>query len=63
MAPPYSLEECQIHAALDDGSTHSRDDEVFWRKDGTSFPVDYVSTPILQDGEVVGSVVTFKGIE
>ena len=58
----YPVEECPIHAALEDGATHSRDDEVFWRKDGTSFPVEYVSAPILQDGEVVGSVVAFKDI-
>jgi diguanylate cyclase (GGDEF)-like protein/PAS domain S-box-containing protein len=59
---PYPREECPIHAALKDGATHSSDDEVFWRKDGTSFPVEYVSTPILQDGEVVGAVVTFRDI-
>src|SRR5215203_545459 len=59
---PYPREQCPIRAALVDGATHSRDDEVFWRKDGTSFPVEYVSTPILQDGEVVGAVVTFKDI-
>jgi len=59
---PYPREQCPIRAALVDGATHSRDDEVFWRKDGTSFPVEYVSTPILQDSEVVGSVVTFKDI-
>src|SRR3712207_2249400 len=40
----------------------SRDDEVFWRKDGTSFSVEYTSTPIFEDGEVVGAVVTFKDI-
>ena len=59
---PYPLEQCPIHAALEGGATYSKDDEVFWRKDGTSFPVEYVSTPILQEGEVVGSVVTFKDI-
>src|SRR5215208_6416235 len=59
---PYPREQCPIRAALVDGATHSRDDEVFWRKGGTSFPVEYVSTPILQDSEVVGSVVTFKDI-
>jgi diguanylate cyclase (GGDEF)-like protein/PAS domain S-box-containing protein len=59
---PYPREECPIHAALEDKSTHSRDDEVFWRKDGTSFPVEYMSSPILQDGEVVGAVVTFRDI-
>jgi diguanylate cyclase (GGDEF)-like protein/PAS domain S-box-containing protein len=58
----YPEEECPIYAALKTGATHSRDDEVFWRKDGTSFPVEYVSTPILQAGEVVGAVVTFKDI-
>src|SRR3712207_1436573 len=59
---PYPEEQCPVYAALKTGATHSRDDEVFWRKDGTSFPVEYVSTPILQDSEVVGSVVTFKDI-
>ena len=59
---PYASEDCPVHATLQDGSTQSRDDEVFWRKDGTSFPVEYVSTPIHQDGEVVGAVVTLKDI-
>src|SRR5919112_2217000 len=59
---PYPREECPIQAALEDGATHRREDEVFWRKDGTSFPVEYISSPILQDNEVVGAVVTFKNI-
>jgi len=59
---PYPREECPIHAALEDGATHRREDEVFWRKDGTSFPVEYISSPILQDSKVVGAVVTFKDI-
>jgi diguanylate cyclase (GGDEF)-like protein/PAS domain S-box-containing protein len=60
---PYPSEECPIYAAFTTGTTHSRDDEVFWRKDGTSFPVEYVSTPILiEDGEIVGAVVTFKDV-
>ena len=59
---PYPREECPIQAALEDGATHRREDEVFWTKDGTSFPVEYISSPILQDNEVVGAVVTFKNI-
>ena len=60
---PYPSEECPIYAAFTTGTTHSRDDEVFWRKDGTSFPVEYVSTPIIiEDGEIVGAVVTFKDV-
>src|SRR5215211_6762338 len=59
---PYPGEECPIYAAFTTGTTHSRDDEVFWRKDGTSFPVEYTSTPIFEDGEIVGAVVTFRDI-
>src|ERR687898_2290104 len=59
---PYPREECPIHAVLEDRTTHSRDDEVFWRKDGTSFPVEYMSSPIFEDGEIVGAVVTFRDI-
>ncbi len=43
---PYLLEECPISMALHDGQIHKVDDEVFWRKDKSSFPVEYVSTPI-----------------
>ena len=59
----YAAENCPIYAAFSDGAVHRVDDEVFWRKDGTSFPVEYVSTPIChpEDG-LVGAVVTFRDI-
>ena len=38
------------------------DDEVFWRADGTSFPVEYWAYPIRKEGEIVGAVVTFLDI-
>ncbi len=59
---PYPEGECPVPAALRDGDVHSSSDEVFRRKDGTTFPVEYVSTPIRQGGEVVGAVVTFRDI-
>jgi diguanylate cyclase (GGDEF)-like protein/PAS domain S-box-containing protein len=59
---PYPNEECPIYAALNEGTIHRVTDEVFWRKDGTSFPVDYVSTPIRERGEIVGAVVLFEDI-
>ena len=34
----YPKEECPIYGAYKDGQVHSGDTEVFWRKDGTSFP-------------------------
>ena len=59
---PSPREECLIYAAFKDGKVHHVDDEVFWRKDGSSFPIEYTSTPIRKDGELVGAVVTFKDI-
>ena len=59
---PYPSEECPIYAAFTTGDAHSRDDEVFWRKDGTKFPVEYTSTPIVEDNRIVGAVVTFKDV-
>ncbi len=59
----YPRQNCPIYSAFTDGSVHSVDDEVFWRKDGSSFPVEYVSTPILDRlGGLVGAVVTFRDI-
>ncbi|MFC1909881.1 PAS domain S-box protein [Chloroflexota bacterium] len=59
----YPHEECPIYATFKDGVIRSNvDNEVFWRKDGTSFPVEYTSTPIKQDGKILGAVVTFRDI-
>src|SRR5437867_9061572 len=59
---PYLQEACPIYAALQDGAVRHVTEDVFWRKDGTSFPVEYISTPIREAGEIVGAVVTFKDI-
>jgi len=60
---PYPREECHIYAAFREGTIRRVDNEVFWRKDGTSFPVEYISTPMHNEkGELVGSVVTFRDI-
>lgn len=59
---PYAREECFIYSAFKDGKAHSVSDEVFWRKDGTCFPVEYLSTPVWESGELRGAVVTFKDI-
>jgi two-component system cell cycle sensor histidine kinase/response regulator CckA len=59
---PYPLEECPIYLAFKQGRTYHADDEFFWRKDGTSFPVEYTSTPICESGRLVGTVVVIKDI-
>jgi len=56
-------EQCPVHATLKDGTVHSNVDyEVFWRKDGTAFQVEYTSTPIIEDGRILGAVITFRDI-
>ncbi|MGA1876251.1 MAG: PAS domain S-box protein [bacterium] len=57
---PYPYEECPIHATIKDGIPRHITDEIFWRKDGSSFPVAYVSTPIEEKGKITGAVVVFK---
>ncbi|MCP5093637.1 MAG: PAS domain S-box protein, partial [Gammaproteobacteria bacterium] len=59
---PYPHTECPIYAALRDSEVHRVDDEVFWHVDGSAVPVEYTSTPILQDGEIQGAVVVFRDI-
>lgn len=58
----YPHEQCPIYAAIKDGEVHHVDGEVFWRKDGSFFPVEYTSTPIYEDGNLAGAVVVFKDI-
>ncbi len=59
---PYKRDECPIYAALSDGEVHRVDNEVFWRIDGSCVPVEYTSTPIIEDGESCGAVVVFRDI-
>jgi PAS domain S-box-containing protein len=54
--------EPTIHQAILAGEVSHADDEFFFRVDGTQFPVEYWSHPILQDGTIVGTVVTFFDI-
>ena len=59
---PYPVEECKIAKSLRPGEGIHSDEEVFWRADGTSFPVEYWAYPIRKEGETVGAVVTFLDI-
>jgi protein-histidine pros-kinase len=59
---PYPADESPILAALRDGAVHHVTGEVLWRRDGTSFPAEYVSSPIHERGRVLGTVVTFADI-
>lgn len=59
---PCPGDECPVSAILREGAVHVFSDDLFWRKDGSSFHAEYASTPIREDGRVVGAVVTFRDI-
>jgi len=58
----YHRDDCPIYAALKDGEVHHVDTEVFWHANGSPVPVEYTSTPILNDGMPDGAVVVFRDI-
>ena len=58
----FPVETCRIFKAFHENSDCRVDDELFWRRDGTSFPVEYWSIPQIEEGRVVGAVVTFINI-
>ena len=59
---PYPLEECPMQIAFLKGEGSHVDDEMFWRADGTGFPAEYWSYPVVKAGKIVGAVVTFVDI-
>jgi PAS domain S-box-containing protein len=59
---PYPAEQCPIYATIHDGTSRRVDNEVFWRPDGASFPVQYTSSPIIDGEQIVGAVVTFRDL-
>jgi PAS domain S-box-containing protein len=58
----YPRATCRIQKTLEGGKGCKVDDEVYWRKDGTAFPVEYSSFPIIEDNQIIGAVVVFLDI-
>jgi len=59
---PYRVEDCPMHAALRDGQVHHYDQDVYWRKDGSSFGVEATSTPIIDGACIRGAVTVFHDV-
>ena len=55
-------EMCPMCATLKDGTVNHVDSEMLWRKNGTNFPAEYTITPIQEDEQLMGAVVTFQDI-
>jgi formate hydrogenlyase transcriptional activator len=58
----FPIDECPIYVGFHKNLGVHIDDDIFWRKDGTSFPVEYWSHPMVHDGKTVGAVITFFDI-
>jgi PAS domain S-box-containing protein len=52
---PYPVEACPTYRSARRTRVQG---ELLWRADGSAFQADYQSHPMVQDGEVVGAVVT-----
>ena len=58
----YPRGECPMFKTIVDGEARAESNEVFWRKDGSAFPVEYSSVAMRQDGQLVGAVIMFHDI-
>ncbi len=58
----YEVSDCPMNKSFSDGVSHNVTDEVLWKKDGTSLPVEYSATPIMSDGVVTGAVIVFQDV-
>lgn len=58
----YPIESCEILLAVKTNSKLHRDEDVFWKSDGTPLEVEYWSHPIHKADKIIGAVVTFVDI-
>ena len=59
---PYPEHECPIFQAFQHGKACRLENDVLWRQDGSSFPAEYASNPVVRDGVIVGAAVKFSDI-
>jgi PAS domain S-box-containing protein len=59
---PYPEEECPIRKSVERMETVRGADEALFRKDGRSFPVEFVACPQIDQGKAVGVVVAFTDV-
>ncbi|HWR40136.1 MAG TPA: response regulator [Patescibacteria group bacterium] len=59
---PYSTDDCPVYQTNSDGISRTHSEEIFQRKNGPSFPVEYSTTPLRTQGQILGTVVCFHDI-
>lgn len=58
----FCVSDCPIFEAVRDGTVHTVEDDIFWSKSGKPIDVEYTSTPIRDNGFIVGAVVIFHDV-
>ena len=58
----YPRAECPVHAALAHGEMREAADERSCASNGTRFPVEFRTAPLMEEGKLVGAVIVFRDI-
>ena len=61
-ATPYPAIECPHYNAVRAGIPSPLQDELLWRKDGSSFYASYRTMPMMEEGEVMGAVLVMRDV-
>ncbi|MFQ3195734.1 MAG: formate hydrogenlyase transcriptional activator [Colwellia sp.] len=59
---PYPACECKIFNTALDGVSRQVSGEVFWRKDGSNFPVEYTTRAVYKNNHIIGAVAVFRDV-
>ncbi len=59
---PLAVAECPELKTVNTGTSYRSENEVFVRKDGTTFPVALISTPLRERGNLSGCVAVFRDV-
>ena len=59
---PLPGADCPVSLTLIDGQRRHVGDSLYWRRDGSSFPVEFTVSPIERDGRITGAVNVFRDI-
>ena len=57
------IARCRLYAVVHGEPAYEEITETFFRKDGTSFPVEFCASPMRDEaGDLLGSVITFRDV-
>ncbi len=58
----FPQDECPLLHTTTSGLPVRLDNEMLWRRDGTPFFAEYSSSPVMESGAIVGSIITFTDV-